>query len=56
MGSNWRDLIYEGSFLLGTLHLPHSDLFVAPVYGMSDNDRAYLSYEKAKAIGLSYRT
>ena len=37
-----------------TLHLPHSDVFARSVHYMDHNDRAYLSYEKAKAIGLSY--
>lgn len=37
-----------------TLHLPHSDTFGKPIHYMDHNDRAHLSYEKAKAIGLSY--
>ncbi|KAI0768840.1 acyl-CoA dehydrogenase NM domain-like protein [Trametes elegans] len=37
-----------------TLHLPHSPLFSTLVQYMDHNERAQLSYEKAKAIGLSY--
>ncbi|KAI0656604.1 acyl-CoA dehydrogenase NM domain-like protein [Cubamyces menziesii] len=37
-----------------TRHLPHSPLFAEPVHYMDHNKRAKLSYEKAKAIGLSY--
>ena len=37
-----------------TLHLPHSDTFAKSIHYMNHNDRAHLSYEKAKAIGLSY--
>ncbi|KAI0644432.1 acyl-CoA dehydrogenase NM domain-like protein [Trametes meyenii] len=37
-----------------TLHLPSSDLFSTPVHYMDDTHRAFLSYEKARAIGLSY--
>ncbi|KAI0644435.1 acyl-CoA dehydrogenase NM domain-like protein [Trametes meyenii] len=37
-----------------TANLPHSALFATPVHYMDHDDRAQLSYEKAKAIGLSY--
>ena len=37
-----------------TLHLPQSELFTRPLHYMDNLDRAYMSYEKAKAIGLSY--
>ncbi|KAI1786331.1 acyl-CoA dehydrogenase NM domain-like protein [Ganoderma leucocontextum] len=37
-----------------TLHLLDSELFSRPVHPMDQDDRARLSYEKAKAIGLSY--
>ncbi|KAI0819334.1 acyl-CoA dehydrogenase NM domain-like protein [Trametes gibbosa] len=37
-----------------TLHLPHSALFSTPIRDMNHKDRALLSYEKARAIGLSY--
>ena len=37
-----------------TLHLPRTDIFNQPLHKMDDHDRAYLSYEKARAIGLSY--
>ncbi|KAI0644433.1 acyl-CoA dehydrogenase NM domain-like protein [Trametes meyenii] len=43
-----------GSPLRRTLHLPDSELFSIPVQYMGYNDRALLSYEKAKAFGLSY--
>ncbi|PIL33677.1 hypothetical protein GSI_04301 [Ganoderma sinense ZZ0214-1] len=37
-----------------TLHLLDTELFSRPVYFMDQDERARLSYEKAKAIGLSY--
>ena len=39
-----------------TLQLTQSKLFTQPLYHMDHTDRAHLSYEKAKAIGLSYST
>ena len=37
-----------------TLGLPQSELFKQPVHDMNPIDRALLSYEKARAFGLSY--
>ncbi|KAI0633883.1 acyl-CoA dehydrogenase NM domain-like protein [Trametes polyzona] len=37
-----------------TVHLASSPLFSTRIHTMDPNDRAMLSYEKAKAIGLSY--
>ena len=37
-----------------TLHLLDTELFSKPVHFMDQDERARLSYEKAKAIGLSY--
>ncbi|OJT05090.1 Acyl-coenzyme A oxidase 2, peroxisomal [Trametes pubescens] len=37
-----------------TLALPHSRLFSTPVHSMDHKERAFLSYEKARATGLSY--
>ncbi|KAH9851442.1 acyl-CoA dehydrogenase NM domain-like protein [Lenzites betulinus] len=37
-----------------TSQLPHSALFTMPIQDMNHKDRALLSYEKARAIGLSY--
>ena len=39
-----------------TLHLLETELFSQPVHFMNQDKRARLSYEKAKAIGLSYGT
>ncbi|KAH9942406.1 acyl-CoA dehydrogenase NM domain-like protein [Epithele typhae] len=38
-----------------TSHLPETSLFSRPVHSMDPLHRALLSYEKARAIGLSYR-
>ncbi|KAI0819347.1 hypothetical protein BC628DRAFT_1423904 [Trametes gibbosa] len=37
-----------------TLHLPNTPLFSSRVHSREPIDRALLSYEKAKAVGLSY--
>ncbi|KAM5537960.1 hypothetical protein V8D89_008436 [Ganoderma adspersum] len=37
-----------------TVHLLETELFSKPMHFMDQNERARLSYEKAKAIGLSY--
>ena len=37
-----------------TLHLSQSKLFAQPLHYMDQTSRAYQSYEKARAIGLSY--
>ncbi|KAI0666662.1 acyl-CoA dehydrogenase NM domain-like protein [Trametes maxima] len=42
------------AFSRRTLHLPHSELFSTSIQYMDHTDRAFLSYEKAKAFGLSF--
>ncbi|KAI0633863.1 acyl-CoA dehydrogenase NM domain-like protein [Trametes polyzona] len=38
-----------------TIQLPHSPLFSTPIHDVSFDDRALLSYQRAKAIALSYK-
>lgn len=51
--STYRAMSSEG-YPRRTLALPHSRLFSTPVHTMDHKERAFLSYEKARATGLSY--